>query len=77
MSEALRKMGLAYDTPQGVAFGKKVMEFLDVEGKKESERLAKERGAFPEWSQSIWGPDSTCARDENGERIRPMQMLAH
>ena len=74
-ADALIKLGIAYDTPEGVAFGKKVMEFLDVEGKKESERLAKERGAFPEWSQSIWGPDSTCARDENGERIRPMQML--
>ena len=51
------------------------MEFLDVEGKKESERLAAERGPFPEWAQSIWGPDETCARDENGKRIRPMQLL--
>jgi ribonucleoside-diphosphate reductase alpha chain len=51
------------------------MEFLDVESKKESERLAKERGAFPEWERSIWGPDETCARDAMGKRIRPMQML--
>jgi ribonucleoside-diphosphate reductase alpha chain len=48
---------------------------VDTEGKKESERLAKERGAFPEWAQSIWGPDETCARDEHGARIRPMQLL--
>ncbi len=74
-ADALIKLGIAYDTDAGVAFGKKVMEFLDVEGKKESERLAKERGTFPEWAQSIWGPDETCARDEKGERIRPMQML--
>src|SRR5690349_14522987 len=74
-ADALIKLGIAYDTDAGVAFGKKVMEFVDVEGKKESERLAKERGTFPEWAQSIWGPDETCARDENGERIRPMQML--
>jgi ribonucleoside-diphosphate reductase alpha chain len=74
-ADALIRLGIAYDTPEGVEFGRKVMEFLDVEGKKESERLAKERGAFPEWAQSIWGPDATCARDENGERIRPMQML--
>src|SRR5206468_2847 len=30
---------------------------------------------LPEWARSIWGPDETCARDENGKRIRPMQML--
>ncbi len=51
------------------------MEFVDVEGKKESSRLAAERGPFPEWAKSIWGPDDTCARDENGKRIRPMQLL--
>ncbi|MEO8624019.1 MAG: adenosylcobalamin-dependent ribonucleoside-diphosphate reductase, partial [bacterium] len=74
-ADALIRLGIAYDTDEGVAFGKKVMEFLDVESKKESERLANERGPFPEWARSIWGPDSTCARDANGERIRPMQML--
>ena len=74
-ADACIKLGIAYDTDEGVNFGKQVMEFVDVEGKKESERLAKERGTFPEWAQSIWGPDETCARDEKGERIRPMQML--
>ena len=74
-ADALIRLGIAYDTAEGVEFGRKVMEFLDVESKKESERLANERGPFPEWARSIWGPDETCARDENGQRIRPMQML--
>jgi len=74
-ADALVRLGIAYDTPEGVEFGRRVMEFLDVESKKESERLANERGPFPEWARSIWGPDETCARDANGERIRPMQML--
>ena len=74
-ADALIRLGIAYDSPEGVEFGRKVMEFLDVQGKKESERLANERGAFPEWARSIWGPDETCARDENGKRIRPMQLL--
>lgn len=74
-ADALVRLGIPYDSPEGVAFGKQVMEFLDVEGKKESERLATDRGAFPEWAQSIWGPDATCARDASGARIRPMQML--
>jgi ribonucleoside-diphosphate reductase alpha chain len=74
-ADALVRLGIAYDSPEGVEFGRRVMEFLDVEGKKESSRLATERGAFPEWARSIWGPDETCARDENGQRIRPMQLL--
>ena len=33
------------------------------------------RGVFPEWEKSIWGPDATCARDAEGDRIRPMRKL--
>ena len=74
-ADALVRLGIAYDSPEGVEFGRKVMAFLDTEGKRESERLAHERGAFPEWARSIWGPDETCARDAAGKRIRPMQLL--
>ncbi len=74
-ADALVKLGIPYNSEEGVAFGNKLQEFVNIESKKESERLANERGPFPEWARSIWGPDETCARDENGERIRPMQML--
>ena len=74
-ADMLVRLGIAYDSPEGVEMGRRVMEFLDVESKKESERLARERGPFPEWARSIWGPDETCARDADGKRIRPMQML--
>jgi ribonucleoside-diphosphate reductase alpha chain len=74
-ADMLVRLGIPYDSPEGVEMGRRVMEFLDVEGKKESERLARERGPFPEWARSIWGPDETCARDAAGERIRPMQLL--
>ncbi len=74
-ADALIRLGVPYDSPEGVELGRRVMEFLDVESKKASERMAHERGPFPEWARSIWGPDETCARDATGERIRPMQML--
>ena len=51
------------------------MRFIDEESKVESERLAQGRGAFPEWEQSIWGPNATCARDASGERVRPERRL--
>jgi ribonucleoside-diphosphate reductase alpha chain len=74
-ADALVRMGIPYDSTEAVDFGRKLMEFLDTESKRESERLAHERGAFPEWARSIWGPDATCARDRDGRRIRPMQLL--
>jgi len=74
-ADMLVRLGIPYDSAEGVEMGRRVMEFIDVESKKESERLSRERGPFPEWARSIWGPDETCARDENGQRIRAMQML--
>ena len=74
-ADALVRLGIAYDTPEGVEFGRKVMQFVDVEAKKESARLSAARGPFAEWAKSIWGPDETASRDDHGKRVRPMQML--
>ncbi|MDP9178085.1 MAG: adenosylcobalamin-dependent ribonucleoside-diphosphate reductase, partial [Gemmatimonadota bacterium] len=74
-ADALVKLGIPYNSDEGVAFGRKLQQFVDAESKRESERLADERGPFPEWARSIWGPDETCARGPARERIRPMQML--
>ncbi|MDH5643715.1 MAG: vitamin B12-dependent ribonucleotide reductase, partial [Gemmatimonadota bacterium] len=74
-ADFLIEMGVPYDSAEAVEWGRKLMAFIDEESKVESERLAKERGAFPEWEKSIWGPDKTCARDQEGNRIRPMRKL--
>jgi ribonucleotide reductase alpha subunit len=74
-ADLLVRLGVPYNSAEGVEIGRRIMEFLDEEGKKESEHLAELRGAFPEWEQSIWGPDETCARAPNGDRIRPMRKL--
>ncbi|HEV8363777.1 MAG TPA: vitamin B12-dependent ribonucleotide reductase [Gemmatimonadaceae bacterium] len=74
-ADALVRLGIPYDSEQGVEFGRKLMLFVDSEAKSESERLANARGPFPEWARSIWGPDATAARDARGQRIRPAQTL--
>jgi ribonucleoside-diphosphate reductase alpha chain len=71
----LVKLGEPYGSPRSVELGREVMRFIDEESKVRSEKLATQRGVFPEWERSIWGPDDTAARDENGERIRPMRKL--
>jgi ribonucleoside-diphosphate reductase alpha chain len=75
LADVFVKLGIAYDSDEGVALGRRIQQFVDEEAKVESERLATERGVFPEWERSIWGPDQTCARGPKGERIRPMRRL--
>ncbi len=75
LADLLIRMGISYDSEEGVEMGRKIMAFIDDESKVESERLAAQRGVFPEWEKSIWGPDSSCARNAKGERVRPMRRL--
>ena len=75
LADVFVKLGIAYDSEEGIALGRRIQQFVDEEAKIESERLATERGVFPEWERSIWGPDQTCARGPHGERIRPMRRL--
>jgi ribonucleoside-diphosphate reductase alpha chain len=74
-ADLLVRLGIPYNSDDGVALGRKVMEFVDEEAKAASEQLAEQRGVFAEWERSIWGPDATCARGPNGERVRPMRRL--
>jgi ribonucleoside-diphosphate reductase alpha chain len=74
-ADLLVRLGVPYNSEEGVEIGRRIMEFMDEESKRESETLAENRGAFPEWERSIWGPDETCARAPNGERIRPERRL--
>ena len=74
-ADLLVRLGIPYNSDEGVALGRKMMEFVDEEAKAASEKLAEQRGVFAEWEGSIWGPDATCARGPQGERIRPMRRL--
>jgi ribonucleoside-diphosphate reductase alpha chain len=74
-ADLLVRLGVPYNSEEGVEIGRRIMEFMDEESKKASEHLAESRGVFPEWEQSIWGPDGTAARAPDGERIRPLRRL--
>src|SRR3989454_2107650 len=74
-ADLLVRLGIPYNSDEGVTLGRRMMEFIDEESKVASEKLAEQRGTFAEWERSIWGPDATCARNARGERIRPMRKL--
>jgi ribonucleoside-diphosphate reductase alpha chain len=75
LADVFVKLGIPYDSEEGVALGRRIQQFVDEEAKVESGRLAAKRGVFPEWERSIWGPDESAARNARGERIRPMRRL--
>jgi ribonucleoside-diphosphate reductase alpha chain len=74
-ADMLVGLGIPYGSEGSFELAERVMGFVDEEAKVESERLAVERGVFPEWELSIWGPDATCPRDAQGNRIRPERRL--
>ncbi|MGH7582979.1 MAG: vitamin B12-dependent ribonucleotide reductase [Gemmatimonadales bacterium] len=75
LADLFVRVGVPYDSEEAVELGRQMQQFVDDEAKNESERLATLRGVFPEWEKSIWGPDTSCARGPDGERIRPMRKL--
>lgn len=53
-ADALYKLGVAYDSEEGVAWGERFMRFVDDESHNYSEKLAAERGSFPNWKGSMY-----------------------
>ncbi|MBI3829748.1 MAG: vitamin B12-dependent ribonucleotide reductase [Planctomycetes bacterium] len=52
-ADALYKLGVGYNTEEGVAWGERFMKFVNDESHQYSEELAEERGCYPNWKGSI------------------------
>ncbi|MDP6520315.1 MAG: adenosylcobalamin-dependent ribonucleoside-diphosphate reductase [Planctomycetota bacterium] len=70
-ADALYKMGLAYNTEEGCAFGEEVMRVLNDESHLASEQLAEERGVFPAWEGSAWEAAGRKMRNSYTTTVAP------
>jgi len=53
-AEMLAKLGIPYNSEEGVTTAEKVMSFISEEARKKSVELGEERGSFPNFEGSIW-----------------------
>lgn len=56
-ADLLFALGIPYDSEEALTLADEVMGFINRIGHEESARLAKERGAFPNFAQSIYADD--------------------
>ena len=61
-ADLLIKLGVTYDSDEGLAFAEKVMKFVDDEAWEESRNLAEERGVMPHFEGS--------RHEARGDRVR-------
>jgi ribonucleoside-diphosphate reductase alpha chain len=53
-ADALFKLGVPYNSEEGVAWGERLMKFVNEQAHACSEELARQRGCFPNWQGSVW-----------------------
>ncbi|MBI5242479.1 MAG: ribonucleoside reductase class II [Elusimicrobia bacterium] len=56
-AECLAKLGVAYDCQEALDFAEKTMRLINTASREASEKLARERGVFPNWKGSIYDPN--------------------
>jgi ribonucleoside-diphosphate reductase alpha chain len=61
-ADLLIKLGITYDSEEGLDFAERMMKFIDDEAWEESRRLAEERGAMPHYEGS--------RHEARGDRVR-------
>lgn len=61
-ADALIRMGVRYDSDEGVTLAHSLMKFINDTAISVSEKLAKEKGAFPLWEQSKWAKQGNSPR---------------
>ncbi len=70
-AELLINIGIPYDSEKAIQFGEKLMKFINDEARKASNRLAEERGSFPNFEKSAWKGKLKATRNATVTTIAP------
>ncbi len=67
-ADVLVRLGMPYDSDEAVALAERVMGHVSAAADAASEALAAERGSFPNWEASIYGPEGQNRPMRNATR---------
>ena len=70
-ADMLIKMGIKYDTEEGLQTAEKLIKFINDEGKKMSVESGEEKGSFPNFKGSIWEGQFKTIRNATVTTIAP------
>lgn len=70
-ADMLIKMGLRYDTEEGLEAAGKLMRFISTEARKMSVELGEEKGSFPNFAESIWESEYKTMRNATVTTVAP------
>jgi len=76
-ADMLIQLGIPYDSEEALGVGADIMQFVSNEARQTSAELAKERGVFPAFEDSIYNaPDSPRVRNASCTTIAPTGTLS-
>ncbi|RMF96074.1 MAG: adenosylcobalamin-dependent ribonucleoside-diphosphate reductase, partial [Candidatus Schekmanbacteria bacterium] len=70
-ADTLIQLGIPYNSEKGVKTGRQIMKFIKEESVKASQKLAKERGTFPNYDKSIFADSGIKLRNATLTTIAP------
>lgn len=70
-SDLLMRLGIAYNSEEGVELGREIMKFIQTKGHDASVELGEERGSFPNYKGSIFEKTGKPMRNSTVTTIAP------
>jgi len=75
-ADLLIRLGLPYNSEEGLALARRVMQFVQERGHAASAALARERGAFPNYQRSVFAKTGEKLRNATVTTIAPTGTLS-
>ncbi len=70
-ADMLFRLGVPYDSEEGLALGRRIMRAVQEEAKAASAQLASERGVFPNWEKSRYAKNNLRLRNATVTTVAP------